>query len=145
MAESDFAFVSRLMQEEGIYYFFRHEADKHVLILCDGVSSHLEGSPATLHYNPVNAGSQMLVHGSKRARGTFQRLVERVVSGGEAKVTMRDFDFEKADKPLEAQWSGEGQHSLDVAEVFEYPGRYKDESPRRRPEQGSADRAPSYP
>ncbi|MDE1183229.1 type VI secretion system tip protein TssI/VgrG [Paraburkholderia sp.] len=38
--ETDFAFVSRLMEHEGIYYFFRHEADQQVLILADDISAH---------------------------------------------------------------------------------------------------------
>ena len=33
--ESDFAFVSRLMEQEGIFYFFRHEDGKHTLVLAD--------------------------------------------------------------------------------------------------------------
>jgi len=38
--ESDFDFVSRLMEEEGIYYFFSHERDSHKLIICDSYASH---------------------------------------------------------------------------------------------------------
>jgi type VI secretion system secreted protein VgrG len=34
--ESDWAFASRLMQEEGIFYFFRHDDDGHTLVLADG-------------------------------------------------------------------------------------------------------------
>jgi len=33
--ESDFEFVSRLMEQEGIFYFFRHEDGKHTLVLAD--------------------------------------------------------------------------------------------------------------
>jgi len=33
--ESDLAFVSRLMEQEGISYYFEHHADKHVMVLCD--------------------------------------------------------------------------------------------------------------
>ncbi len=33
--ETDFNFVSRLMEQEGIFYYFRHEQDKHVLVLGD--------------------------------------------------------------------------------------------------------------
>jgi type VI secretion system secreted protein VgrG len=37
--ESDFAFASRLMEEEGISYYFRHEADRHVLVVIDRASA----------------------------------------------------------------------------------------------------------
>ena len=33
--ESDFNFISRLLEEEGIYYFFEHEENLHRLILAD--------------------------------------------------------------------------------------------------------------
>ena len=37
--ETDFNFVSRLMEYHGIYYFFRHEAQKHVMVLADSPSA----------------------------------------------------------------------------------------------------------
>lgn len=33
--ETDFEFVTRLLEEEGIYYFFKHEKNKHTLVLSD--------------------------------------------------------------------------------------------------------------
>ncbi len=38
--ETDFNFLSRLMEQEGMYYFFTHEEGKHTLNLADGSSSH---------------------------------------------------------------------------------------------------------
>ena len=38
--ETDLNFVSRLMEQHGIYYFFKHEGDKHTLVLADSKSSH---------------------------------------------------------------------------------------------------------
>ena len=38
--ESSFDFVSRLMEEEGIYYFFEHRDGKHDLVLYDAESTH---------------------------------------------------------------------------------------------------------
>ena len=38
--ESDFSFVSRLMEEEGIFYFFEHTADKHTLVLANAPTAH---------------------------------------------------------------------------------------------------------
>src|SRR5262249_49957139 len=44
--ETDFNFVSRLMEEEGIFYFFEHEADKHTLVLANRPN---EFKPSPLH------------------------------------------------------------------------------------------------
>ena len=38
--ESDFDFISRLMEEEGIFYFFKHDADSHKMIICVDQQSH---------------------------------------------------------------------------------------------------------
>ena len=38
--ETDFNFVSRLMEQEGIFYFFRHEKGKHTLVLADQKNAH---------------------------------------------------------------------------------------------------------
>src|SRR4029077_19116237 len=38
--ESSFNFVSRLMEQEGIYYYFNHEDGKHTLYLTDSYSGH---------------------------------------------------------------------------------------------------------
>ena len=43
--ESDLDFVSRLMEEDGLYYYFEHTADGHTLVLCDGTQPH----PAVPH------------------------------------------------------------------------------------------------
>ncbi|MBI0278601.1 type VI secretion system tip protein VgrG (plasmid) [Hafnia alvei] len=50
--ESDFVFISRLLEQEGIYYFFVHDAGQHTLVLADHPSSHQTGSPATLPFIP---------------------------------------------------------------------------------------------
>ena len=49
--ETDFNFVSRLMENEGIYFFFSHKDGKHTLVLCDDDSAHdnIEGT-STLSY-----------------------------------------------------------------------------------------------
>ncbi|MEX2138952.1 MAG: type VI secretion system tip protein VgrG [Pirellulales bacterium] len=44
--ETDFNFVSRLMEEEGIFYFFKHENGKHTLIISDHKGAYIEGKDA---------------------------------------------------------------------------------------------------
>jgi len=51
--ETAFDFVSRLMEQEGIYYFCKHQNGKHDVVLCDTVGSHLEFKGyEELHYSP---------------------------------------------------------------------------------------------
>jgi len=44
--ESSFDFVSRLLEREGISYFFTHEEGRHVMVLIDDMSAHMESRPA---------------------------------------------------------------------------------------------------
>jgi hypothetical protein len=57
--ESDFDFVSRLMEEEGIYYFFKHTEDGHQMIVADAAQSHLavEG-PESFTYEEIHGGAR---------------------------------------------------------------------------------------
>ena len=50
--ESDFNFVSRLMEEEGLWYYFTHVDGQHTLVLCNAASAHIalpEGKLAWSH------------------------------------------------------------------------------------------------
>ena len=38
--ETDFQFISRLMEEYGIFYFFEHEENKHTMVITDSPSAH---------------------------------------------------------------------------------------------------------
>ncbi|MDQ0573007.1 type VI secretion system secreted protein VgrG [Variovorax paradoxus] len=38
--ETDLAFVSRLMELEGIYYYFKHDKNQHTLVLTDDITAH---------------------------------------------------------------------------------------------------------
>ncbi|MFM6930815.1 MAG: type VI secretion system Vgr family protein [Novosphingobium sp.] len=128
--ESDFTFVTRLFEEEGIYYFYRHAADKHEMVLCEAPASHKPGKPDRIKYNQH---SDSVRNVSSTAGGSAKsdyasRWSERVGSGGEAKVTMRDFNFTKADGPLQVSSSAGAAHPLDANEIYAFPGRYQEKS-----------------
>jgi type VI secretion system secreted protein VgrG len=133
--ESDFNFISRLMEEEGLYYFFSHQSDRHILVLCDSPNSHVDGKPPLLIYNPLtmsvfNTDSAARTDASRQFYA--QSWVERVATGAESKVTNRDFDFEKPERPLQAEAEGPAAHPRDSQEVYFYPGRYTRESDGKR-------------
>jgi type VI secretion system secreted protein VgrG len=128
--ESDFGFLTRLMEEEGIYYYYVHSKGGHKLTLCDKPSSHSDGTTTPLSFNPTG-GSVFNTDSSTRTDGGqkfVQRWHERVSTGSESKVTMRDFDFMKPQSALESVASEPGQHPLDATEVYEFPGRFYDKA-----------------
>ena len=118
--ESDFTFISRLMEQEGIYYFFRHEDDRHVLVLCDGPSSHPKSFYDVMPFIDPIGGVQ-----TNEAR--VWKWIERVSSGVEKDVKLRDFDFTKPDSPIEGDYDGGEQQQGETAEVYAFPGRFTDQ------------------
>lgn len=48
--ESDFEFVSRLMEEEGIFYFFQHEDGKHTLMMADSSGAYQDCQESKVDY-----------------------------------------------------------------------------------------------
>ncbi|MDE9448450.1 phage late control D family protein, partial [Xenorhabdus bovienii] len=38
--ETDFDFIHRLMEHEGIYYYFKHDMGNHTMVLVDSPQSH---------------------------------------------------------------------------------------------------------
>ena len=125
--ESDFGFVCRLMEEEGLYYYYKHGESAHTLIICDKTNCHQELPSGRLRFNPASAS---VVQTDSKTRplafkATFvQQWYEQASSGAEAKVTMRDYDFQKPAKPVETKADDAKAHDLDQIEVYRWPGRY---------------------
>lgn len=116
--ETAFAFVSRLMEHEGIYYYFEHEADKHTLVLADSMSSHATTAnyDSVPYYPPEQSGRR------KRDHIYDWSMAWEVQSG---KYTHTDFDFTKPQQDLKTQADAPRGHGHADGEVFDYPGLYK--------------------
>ena len=126
--ESDFDFACRLMEEEGIFYFFTHSADGHKLVIADSPQGHPDLAPAS--------------------KLTFQRAVQdtwiedRVLTWQKrqelltGQYTLWDHSFELPGKNLQAKGTitnnltvGKPTHQLQAGraegrEVYDYPGAY---------------------
>jgi type VI secretion system secreted protein VgrG len=99
--ESDFAFVCRLLEEEGIYYYYRHSRGGHELTLCDRAASHPAMSPATLTYNP---SVETVIQRDSKVRdwkkGTYVNTWKEIASTrGESDAEMIDWDFHEPADP----------------------------------------------
>jgi type VI secretion system secreted protein VgrG len=114
--ETDFNFVSRLLEHEGIYYYFHHEDGKHTLVLADGNGSH-NAFPGhdTVTYYPVGAQVREDEH-----IDTWS-VSKQIVSGAYAAT---DFNFETPKANLLETRTNPMGNASDNLEVYDYPGIY---------------------
>ena len=123
--ESDFAFISRLMEEEGIYYFYEHRASDHAMMMVDSPTAHGDGDPDQLTFNPDIENMQVVMPDAHFGDSNYVfAWEERVSTGGEAKVTTRDYNFEMP-KVLQIAAQIGPAHTQDTVEVYEFPGEYQ--------------------
>jgi len=117
--ESDLNFVSRLMEAAGIYYFFKHTEQDHVLVLCDSLSAHEpKESGETIDYRPI-PGRQR-----RKEENLFNWFPERTFNTG--KVVLKDYDFWQPGNSLICEKALGGGYQNDSLEMFDYPGKYKE-------------------
>src|SRR5262249_30590262 len=126
--ESDFDFASRLMEEEGIYYFFKHTSSGHQLVLANTPQSHpAVPGPASIAYDEIFGAERK----DERINSWVKSQEIRT-----AKQTLRDHCFELPDDNLEAAepitdsvQAGTVTHKFKVGangslENYDFPGRY---------------------
>ncbi len=122
--ETDFNFVARLMEQEGMHFFFRHQGGKHTLVITDGAQAHV--SPAQYDMVPFLDPEQA---GARQEEG-----VRQWSHGCEIQPTryvMRDFNFEKPRADLQADASPARPLTHDFQaklDFFDYPGEYRERS-----------------
>ena len=113
--ESDLNFICRLLEEEGVFFFFEHAQGKHALVLVDDVASCpvRKGYGTVPFYPPGDAG--------RRERDHLHRweILARARTG---RTALRSFDFKQPAMPLEAADHAAKCHARDDLEAFDYPG-----------------------
>ena len=110
--ESTYAFISRLMEEEGIYYSFEHTASGHTMVLLDG------GQPYPTCTGLTTATCIGTGSGRERPDLVFRCDAEQNAVAG--RYASGDFSFMTPTEPLSASAGGEGRR------IYEYPGGYSD-------------------
>ncbi len=117
--ESAFRFASRLLEQEGIYYYFRHESQRHHLVFADSPSSHepADGYETIAFFPPSPSERREEEHIS-----SFHS-VRKIQSGAYA---LNDFDFKRPKVSLLTSVSDPNAHANAGFEVYDYPGEYTD-------------------
>src|SRR6266542_3431536 len=112
--ETDFNFASRLMEEEGIYYFFKHTASGHQMVLANTPQSHPD----------LPEQSKIIYEDVEGDRLNEDRIYdwEKVQELRSGKYTLWDHSFELPHKHLDADRTilesvqvGEVNHKLKLS------------------------------
>ncbi|QGZ64851.1 type VI secretion system tip protein TssI/VgrG [Paraburkholderia acidisoli] len=110
--ESAFSFISRLMEEEGIFYFFTFANGTHTMVLADDPSAHTAASVSTLYFAPdasIAAQAQRL---------TAFEMAQGVVAG---EHVVSDYDYTQ---PATLLSTAKGSSTLNTGQRFTFPGKY---------------------
>lgn len=126
--ESCLNFISRLMEQEGIYYFFTHTASTHTMVLADALGAHAAASGfESIPY------SQPMASGKRNAASVSQwRSAENVRS---LKCQLTDYDPLNPKTDLlgtEDIDDGSTYHKVSGMDVFDYPGLHTTADDGRR-------------
>ncbi|TFW20079.1 type VI secretion system Vgr family protein [Duganella callida] len=117
--ETDFQFLSRLLEREGIYYYFRSSAGRHTMMLCDSYAAHAPAPGyASLPYMPA------LDHAMRDSEVVYEWSMGGEIEPGVQ--ALQDFDFEKPSSSLLVKSAvvrdyAHGRHAL-----YDYPGGYSE-------------------
>src|SRR3990167_9277171 len=114
--ETYFNFICRLLEEEGIYYFFEHENKKHTLVLTDTPEEHKPCLKQETARYQLSAGGWL-------EEDTLSSLeVMQEIKPG--KYTLKDFNFETPNTDLKVESPSQKAMGPGEREIYDYPGGY---------------------
>lgn len=115
--ESDYNFVARLLEEEGIYWYFEHSAGLHTLVLTDALAQ----------LNPAPGCPPLTYFPNEGQVPPNVDYVSHWDAGSElhsGKVVTTSYDFERPSASLLANQSLPRGHAEDSLELFDFEGIY---------------------
>lgn len=108
--ETDFNFCSRLMEESGIWYYFKYEMGSHTMILAD--------APASVKQLPFQNKAKFAFEEYVTHEADCVQTVEFERNFTTGKVSLWDFDFTKQYDPFTTSVAGK----YAASEKYDYPG-----------------------
>ncbi len=118
--ETDFNFISRLLEEEGIYYFFKQENGKHTMVIADSPSKH---KPCP---NQATAKYQLSAEGWQKEDVLLG--LEKMQEIRPGKYSLNDYNFETPITSLEVNVPSKTNLGPGEREIYFYPGAYAKKS-----------------
>ena len=117
--ETDFDFVSRLMEHEGIYYFFQHAAGSHTLVLTDDIGT---AEPFAGYASIPFFTADRVVTAQEECISDYQ-VAEEMSSGS---YVTDDYNFTTPRTPLQNQRANPGSYPHGQYEVYDWLGGYSE-------------------
>ncbi len=118
--ESDFDFISRLCEDEGLFYFFEHQNGKHTLVFADTPDIH----------KPHAAGANETVIFQKSLGGDLDREVITALAVQSrltvAKYAACDYNFRTPQNPMTVTQKTLQSSACTEGECYQYPGGYRE-------------------
>ena len=112
--ETDFNFVSRLMEEEGIYYYWDHQDGKHVMVLADEYASHAPFPDyKKVPYFPATQGD-------REQEYIWDWIVEQQIQPGHFSV--KDYNFKQPTQAMDGKGDLVREHAQPDFDMFDFPG-----------------------
>jgi type VI secretion system secreted protein VgrG len=118
--ESDFDFISRLMEQEGIYYFFTHTDGTHTMVLADALGAHTTVS--TFEQIPYAPPTER----GKRMKASISNW-ETARSVNTTQVKLDDYDYLKPKASLlatEELTDKDDAHNVSGLDIYDYSYEY---------------------
>lgn len=115
--ESGFNFLSRLMEEEGLYYYFEHGNGRHVMHVCDKVTQHPQCDQEQIPY--------IAAEGADRSgRPPHLWRWDEQLRPGASKTALRDYSFLQPSNKFHGTSSAPAASHADDFELYDNPGGY---------------------
>lgn len=115
--ETDYNFVARLMEQEGIYTWYKHSEGKHTLVLCDSPAAH----------DPYPGYASIGFVADQRSIGTEKERILDWACGAEVqtgKYVIDEYDFTKPATELQQKTLHKREHEQAEHEIYDWPGDY---------------------
>lgn len=113
--ETHFNFISRLLEEEGIFYYFEHKADKHRLVIADSSQASVDC--------PGQGTASYQIEGTAPEDDTIS-FIEKIQMIQPGKYMLSDFNFETPGNSLNVNIPGKYNLGPGDREIYDYPGGY---------------------
>lgn len=131
--ETDYNFVTRLLEREGVYFYFRHDPQlggrvRHRMVMSDSRSGYFGTALDTVRYEPND----------NAFRGV--RQLSTVQANHPARFSLHDYEYRAPMTRLDVNQSSRNSWADGQSEVYLYPGGYRDRATGARIVQIAAER-----